>query len=260
MATRPDRDALFHEIAAPAETSAWSLDEKDLDARAQPIGPAETAALAPRIATLAVLANNVYRRERPIVLPGWKEAIPPSDGKGLAYAVYVRPDKENPVEAVLAFRGTDDPRDWAQNLKLTNEQTEGAEAAFAQFDREYRRPGVALSVTGHSLGGGLALRTSFLPNGVPATVFNWAPFWPPRVSDPADPARLCIWEQHEILAFVRKKMEKPAISWGRTRMIRVNFSHERTDRQHEMEPLARSLVKAAAPYDAGLREVAGSPH
>jgi hypothetical protein len=252
-------DALFHEIPAPAETGVWSLDEKDLDARALPLGRAETAVLAPRIATLAVLANNVYRRERPIILPGWREAIPPSDGKGLSYAVYVRPNRERPVEAVLAFRGTDDLRDWAQNLKLTSEQTEEAEAAFAQFAREYRRPGVAVSVTGHSLGGGLALRTSFLPNGAPATVFNWAPFWPPRASGPADPPRLCVWEKHEILEFVRKKMEKPAVSWGGTRMIRVNFSHERTDRQHEMEPLARSLVKAAAPYDADLRAVAGSP-
>jgi hypothetical protein len=114
-------------------------------------------------------------------------------------------------------------------------------------------------VTGHSLGGGLALRTSFLPNGAPATVFNWAPFWPPRMGGPSDPPRLCVWEKHEILEFARKKMERPAVSWAGTRMIRVDFSHERTDRQHEMEPLARSLVKAAAPYDADLRAAAGSP-
>jgi hypothetical protein len=257
MATRPDREGLFDEITAPTGVPSGALDEKDLEARKRPLDRAETAALAPRIATLAILSNNVYERAAPIPLPrGWEVAVPPRDGKGLSYAVYVHSAAGRVDEAVLAYRGTDDLRDWAQNLRLTDEQTVEGDQVFREFADRYRREGVGkISVTGHSLGGGLALRMSFLAEGAPATVFNWAPFSPPQDSQRADHPRVCVWEKNEVLAFVRAKQEKPAIAWDGTRLIRVNFSHASTDRQHKMEPLARSLVMAAAPYDADLREV-----
>jgi len=252
MATRPGDGGLFHEIAAPD----GDLDEKQLEARARPLGRAETAALAPRLAALAVLCNNVYKRANPMPLPsGWEVAVPPQDGKGLSYAIYVHKTPAGVDEAVLAFRGTDDLRDWAQNLGLTDEQREGAEQAFREFAGRYRREGVGrISVTGHSLGGGLALRISYLPDGAPATVFNWAPFSPPQAGPRGDHPRMCVWEKHEILEFVRAKMERrPAIAWSGTRVIRVDFAHKLPASQHKMEPLARSLVAAAAPYDAAPR-------
>jgi hypothetical protein len=190
---------------------------------------------------------------------GCKVAVAPRDDKGLSHAVCVHalPGREVD-EAVLAFRGTDDPRDWLHNFRLTDEQAVEGERVFREFAGKYRRDGVErISVTGHSLGGGLALRMSFLPEGVPATVFHWAPSSPPRDGRGTGASRLCVWENNEILEFVRAVTEKrPALTWEGTRPIRANFSHDRTDRQHKMEPLARSLVLAAAPYDEALAGVA----
>jgi hypothetical protein len=255
MGAEQAREGLLIDVPALLRAQAAGRDAKEREASAQSLHVAEIAALAPRIATFAILCNNAYERSRPLPPPqSWKVKLREGQGKGLAYAVYERLEGAQPVEAVVSYRGTDDAYDWLHNLRIAKDQTDEAEQVFKTVADEYRGKGVTrISATGHSLGGGLALHASFEFEGVAATVFNSAPFVAPEDARfPGNP-RICVWEKNEILQFVRD--DKLPGEWDNTRLVRVDFAHGLPVAQHKMEPMARSLVIAAAPYDAELREV-----
>ncbi|HEX9183382.1 MAG TPA: hypothetical protein VF876_09005 [Burkholderiales bacterium] len=253
MGAEQARDGLLIDVPALMRARAAGGDAKEREARAQSLDIAEIAALAPRIATFAILCNNAYQRSQPLTLPhSWKMVVREGQGKGLAYAVYERQQEGRPVEAVVSYRGTDDAYDWLHNFGIAKIQTDEAEEVFKTISGEYRGKGITkISATGHSLGGGLALHASFKFAGVAATAFNCAPFEPPGDAAYRSNPRICVWEENEILQFVRD--DKLPGKWDNTRLVKVNFAHGLPVAQHKMEPMARSLVIAAAPYDAELR-------
>ncbi|MFO1401338.1 MAG: YqiA/YcfP family alpha/beta fold hydrolase [Steroidobacteraceae bacterium] len=98
---------------------------------------------------------------------------------GLAATTYINPSGE----VVIAFRGTDDPigffeTDWEQGsvpAALGWQSPQVAAAMRLVADVVARYPAASITLTGHSLGGGLAslLATCF---DLPAVVFDPAPF------------------------------------------------------------------------------------
>ncbi|HRI06476.1 MAG TPA: PAAR domain-containing protein [Nannocystaceae bacterium] len=93
-----------------------------------------------------------------------------SDDESGFYAALYRSDDG---EIVLAFRGTENGRDWRkanipQGLGLESEQYTAANTLARAVQRAY---GPGVRTTGHSLGGGLATLAS-VSTGMLATVFN----------------------------------------------------------------------------------------
>jgi len=128
----------------------------------------------------ALLANRVYGRDEVnrTPLPGeWQEVDWQSDDKltGFSAGVY-----RSSTEIVISFAGTNESkvRDFAvanfpAGLGLSSAQVTQAMEYVLGVMRD--NPGVPISFTGHSLGGGLAsLMAVFFD--IPATIFDAAPF------------------------------------------------------------------------------------
>lgn len=99
-------------------------------------------------------------------------------GAGFAYSVFERRSGERIVEIVIAYRGTqfefpeiwDDI--WYGNI-LTHQNRRGLEV----YDlwRAHVDPAIPISVTGHSLGGGIATYVSLCRPRVDTYIFNSSP-------------------------------------------------------------------------------------
>lgn len=144
----------------------------------------------------AQLSNNAYewhvgeegpdRKSNPPSDPPFLYVLPQGVAKidhgsqpyyGLQYVVYERTSPEGTKELILAFRGTQFSHlnDWWQGNVLGSQNFVG----IGLYDvwRE-RRPDQAITVTGHSLGGGISTHISLNRPAVRSIVFNTSPrFW-----------------------------------------------------------------------------------
>jgi len=218
---------------------------------------AKIVAHVPVYATYAILSNNAYDRPAPLPLPAeWSKAESSDPGKGLAYTVYVRREDRQIKEVAVAFRGTDDVRDWMQNLDLVyREQGHKAQDAFAQVIERYGKPGVRIAATGHSLGGGLALEMALKFSDVDAIAFDCSPILKGGDSPNMHSRRTSIWEAGEVLEPLRDLKSEWLHEWRGTELVEVNLERGSPLKQHKIEPLARSLIKLAALYSAPFREL-----
>jgi VCBS repeat-containing protein len=111
---------------------------------------------------------------RPLEPPGWERLEYHSDRlDGFSYGVFRR---IGTTEVVVAYAGTNSGIDWIANVKngigLSSTQTTAAALAYLDAKQKY---GSNISLTGHSLGGGLASVMAVWFDR-PATVFDEAPF------------------------------------------------------------------------------------
>jgi hypothetical protein len=133
---------------------------------------------------LALLALRVYATpgaiaplgdkefNRPAVPAGWTELEwHADDGWGYSYGVY-----KNGSEIVISYAGTNEGIDWLANatngLGVSSSQVTSAATAYLQAKQQY---GGDITLTGHSLGGGLASIMAVWFDR-PAVVFDEAPF------------------------------------------------------------------------------------
>lgn len=134
--------------------------------------------------TLAKLMRDVYdydRNGRQEGIPGWRPMQPdelravgidPNDlantTNGLKSVIYT----DDKGRHVLAFSGTDEPKDWLTNLRqglgFEDAQYNQAMAVARQAKAAF---GQDLVITGHSLGGGLAVAAAYAADA-PAVTFN----------------------------------------------------------------------------------------
>lgn len=109
----------------------------------------------------AQMASNSYKGNRPYyALPEYiqllEEDSQDNDDFGLAFNVY-RITRSNEKELVVAFRGSEDTRDWKEG-NLLKKQLSPALEKFEALMQKY--PDHTFSVTGDSLGGSLATQVS----------------------------------------------------------------------------------------------------
>ena len=224
-------------------------------------------------AIYALLSNNAYKREKQeqFRLPAqeWRhrgDFIPEGTEAGLELKVFEKVMEGKPVEVVVAFRGTDDLKDWWQNLSPQflfpkKRQTDLAEKNFERLRGMYEGQQVRYVATGHSLGGGLALHLSFKYPDVSAVVFNSSPRVEPGLKSARGVnARIIIWESNEALSYLRPLAK---IRWGIVKEVKFDFQPGRLSaiKQHGMYALALNMLKlgceTSLPTAASLKSLLG---
>ncbi len=212
----------------------------------------DTIAMAKKTWLYAQLASNVYRDEAnepqdfrlgdDIVLLDAQG----NDGIGLAYSVYERRGPAGPIERIIAFRGTEGflgkegRKDWWYGNLTMAQQRRGLNV----YDDWRNRPeasGMPVSVTGHSLGGGISIQVSLCRRNVDTYVFNSSP----RFQDCHETIsnnRYSVVEYGEILKLTRvfgREASQQYNSIGCTNSVTAV-------KQHQMRQLAECLTRIAA--------------
>jgi hypothetical protein len=228
----------------------------------------ETREVARASWTYAQLANNAYPPDSndPILkvgqghyrlAPGWVERVRQgNDATGFAYAVFDRFDGSRLAETVIAFRGTEkSARDWMLGNVLGVQNRRGwavAKGVRRSLD-EAGWSGAELSVTGHSLGGGIAQFVSLRNVGgtgagqrrkvTRSIVFDNSPrYWGPF--EPIDDVeRLALVERGELLTAIR--WLRPKLPGQRSYKLDCNRSANPVT-EHRIAVLANCLTWIAA--------------
>jgi hypothetical protein len=159
----------------------------------------------------AQLAQNTYEDDEDFAVLPETIVLRSNSGnseKGYSYAIYDRMDGPVLKERIIAYRGTEFSfADWLHGNLSRRQNQLGLmtyEEVRAGLDREQGGvwSQVPISVTGHSLGGGIALEVSMKNADVDAFVFNESP----NFEVPAEPAgarRLSVVERGDPLGRVR---------------------------------------------------------
>jgi hypothetical protein len=222
-----------------------------------------TADVAGAYAVYAMMASNCYHKNDRVRFPveklGWIQVDrdgtpttrPTKEHKvsGLAYDIY---EKQGMEKAVWAIRGTDSKRDylWANfavpplslQYKQVNEE-------FGEYVKKH--PNKKITVTGVSLGGGLALSVS-VHHGVDAVAFNPSPRIFDGLGDKHRPAkRVMIYESGEILEIVRKYWKKIFEVVPADNIYRCSFDYNNLG-THRSDCLARGLLDLGATVSQDL--------
>jgi hypothetical protein len=165
----------------------------------------------------------------------------PNDRCGFAYSLFDRNEPGRHRELVIAFRGTEftTAPDWICGNVLARQNGRG----LALYDRVRAAtdPSIRISVTGHSLGGGIATFVSLEREGVDSYVFNSSPRFRHRGPAPAN-RRLSIVEYGEVLKAARLFGREPTQTY-----ISINCARGfHPVRGHFIHPLANCLTRIAA--------------
>ncbi len=224
-----------------------------------------TPEVAARYAVFAMMSANAYHRQDRVRFSletlGWLPVngkgevtdLPARESRsGLGYDIYRHRERN---EMVFAFRGTDSSRDYA----TANLAVWPLSVQYTQADQEFGKylaesPGTKFWVTGHSLGGGLALSVS-VRHGVDAAVFDSSPRIFDGLGDNHRPAeRVLIYQDGEALATVRKVWRKIFKVVPRENIFITRFDYG-GGRQHRADKLALGLLKMAATTDPAFQTV-----
>ena len=121
----------------------------------------------------AYIADHIYGKNDELI-GGWHQYYSNTTTNGLRYGIYEREMKNGKMEYVLVFAGTDDIKDFQQDIfqffnlgpasQYGNAITLGKK--FASLYDGYEK-----TIVGHSLGGGLATAAA-MATDIPAITFN----------------------------------------------------------------------------------------
>lgn len=180
------------------------------------------------------------------------KALSKLDTHGFNYTVY---DKRSAAGAlqrrVIAFRGTDNGQlaDWFYGNLRSTQRDQG----LALYDRQRAdldqkgEKAVPISVTGHSLGGAIAIQVSLERPGVDAYVFNTSPRY--ELVEPNANRRLAIAERGDLLEALRSR-SMPV----RQDMLIINCRPRGSNvRDHSVRKLAECVTWIAGPADTAAR-------
>lgn len=210
-------------------------------------------------ALYAMMSSNAYQGLDSLRFPlekiGWNLIYSISDDSGLAYDIL---EDENSDEVVFAYRGTEslDFGDWFTNFFIVSPQPEIAYSALKTYINNHPRKHITL--TGHSLGGGLAIGMS-LRLDLDAVVFDWSPrffdgfglgIW--GWKDCSHAKRVAIFQKGEVLELVRslsvldngeKILPDENIFEASFNIKECNSSIVNSICKHSITPLAFELLK-----------------
>lgn len=223
-----------------------------------------TAELANEFALPAMLSSNAYRRDGdrtrfPVLPLGWvrvgaregelddgHNSYEPRTSFGrlwsnLQFDIW---EHQSRPETCVAFKGTDEKVDWAvSNLAI------GISIAYKSAKKLVRlyaeqHPERRILLTGHSLGGGLALSTS-LWLGLDAVAFDPSPRLFDGLHDANRPAWRCaVYQQREPLQLIRSVWPKFLEKMNPDDIYRTNFDF-RGESSHRMDLLAEGILRMA---------------
>lgn len=190
----------------------------------------------------AQMAANAYRTPPFDLGPDVQEIDRrDNDAIGYAYVVFVLRRPQGPTEWVIAFRGTENDTllDWWNGNLLARQNRRG----LATYDDLRRRlgPDARISVTGHSLGGGIATYVSLCRENTPSFIFNSSPRFHdcrPR----AENIRQSVVERGEVLKALRVFGAEATQTYTSVNCARGL----RPVSQHNIAPLALCLTAGAA--------------
>lgn len=223
-----------------------------------------TVALANEYALKAMMCSRAYVRDQdrtlfPVESLGWKkvslegEPVLPDQnsytpktavGKTLSSLQFDVWENTASPETIIAFKGTDERIDW-----LVGNLAAGISIPYKSAKKQVRLymqkfPDRRVSLTGHSLGGGLALSVSVW-EGLDAIVFNSSP----RIFDgwrnmnkPA--TRKAVFQRKDILQAIRAIYPKFLKKIPPKDIIRTNFDY-RGKNAHRADFLAEGILRKA---------------
>lgn len=149
----------------------------------------------------ALMSANAYDKGFQVEIPGWERTNRLISKHGFSADIYISDNHKN---VVIAYRGTDDLKDWTYaNLDTDGEgQYLDADNVFKKVVKKYSD--LKIMTVGHSLGGGLAIHVSVTHKDIDAVVFNPSP----RVFVSKDDIKYTnkvtiIYETGEILTAIR---------------------------------------------------------
>jgi putative lipase involved disintegration of autophagic bodies len=249
---------------AISAVAAIALGQTKPDDAAQPqaIAPATAA----KYAAYAMMSSNAYHKtDWPVFAVeklGW--VLIDRDGKptrnasrehrdtGLAYDIY---EKQRGDEVVFAFRGTDSKRDYLFgnfSVPPLSRQYSQANREVADYAKDH--PKKKLTVTGHSLGGGIALGVS-VHHGVDAVTFDSSPRIFDGLGERNLPAtRVLIYQDGEILEHLRKHWRKMSEIIPKENVYRCTFDFGGAN-THRSDQLARGLLELGSTASEELAAV-----
>lgn len=171
---------------------------------------------------------------------------------GFNYAVYDKRSAAGVLERrVISYRGTDARQlaDWFDG-NLGNTQRDQGLVLYkeerAKLDAEGHK-GVPISVTGHSLGGAIAMQVSLENEGVDAFVFNTSPRY--QLLPPNNNQRVAIAERGDILEVLRSR----AMPTRQDLLIINCYPLESRIASHSVRKLAECVTWIAAKTDPAAR-------
>ncbi len=221
--------------------------------------------LAERYAVYAMMASNAYLDKKnrtyfPLENMGWvkvdmngrpvtrsKNSYSPRTFWGrwfsnLQFDIWAHKDQ---AVTVFAFKGTDEKIDW-----LTGNIALGISIPYKSAKKQVKKyaknnPGRRITLTGHSLGGGLALSVSVW-EGFDAFVFNTSPRIFDGLKNMNRPAvRKAIYEKGEILEKLRKHYPKFVEKIPTRDIVRTDFDYGGVS-EHRADFLAEGILRCAS--------------
>lgn len=159
----------------------------------------------------------------------------------------------NSPRTVFAFKGTQEKIDWVSGNLMIGVSIPYKSAKKHVRDYITAHPGRRVSVTGHSLGGGLALSVSFW-EGVDAMVFNTSP----RIFDGLKDAnrqarRLAAFQESDVLQKIRRWYPKFLEKVRPDQVVETRFDYAGRN-AHRSDLMAQGLL--ACSTDPALQEFA----
>lgn len=232
-----------------------------------------TETVANEVAIYSMMASNAYAKDEskiyfPIEKLGWRKVDlsgnPVPDTKNsytprtfvgrlfsnLQFDIW---EDSNSDRTIIAFKGTDEKVDWVNgNLAV------GISIPYKSANKQVRKyiadhPGRKVSLTGHSLGGGLALSVSFW-EGIDAIVFNTSPrIFDGRENNNAPANRLAVFQEGDALQKIRKWYPKFLEKIKPDQIVETNFKYPNGS-SHRSDLLAEGLLSCST--DPALQRIA----
>lgn len=258
---KPSPEPQADQKAIPAETAQHNpiTPPKPLS------GPQEiTAEVAGKYAIYAMMASNSYHKSKRVRFPvekaGWiqvdmngNETTTPTKKHRFSGLAYDKFQKRGTNEVVFAIRGTDSRlRDYG----LANFSFPPLSRQYSQINKEIggylkTHPDEKITVTGHSLGGGLALSVS-VHHGVDAITFDPSPrIFDGRHNIHLPAKRVAIYESGEILEKFRKLSRKFFKVVPNEDIYKCSFDFGGVSK-HRGDYLARELLNLGATVNGEL--------